>query len=61
MQPSAEELTQYARYLGIDPIFNADLLWIAEQVGLVLLYSKEHHIEDALWILATASNCCPNL
>lgn len=23
---------QFARYMGIDPIFESDLLWIAEQV-----------------------------
>mmetsp|Transcript_18787 Transcript_18787/g.52341 ORF Transcript_18787/g.52341 Transcript_18787/m.52341 type:complete len:703 (+) Transcript_18787:453-2561(+) len=30
-KPSAQELTQYARYLGINPVYDSDLLWIAEQ------------------------------
>ena len=28
---SAREMIRYARHLGIDPVYDSDLLWIAEQ------------------------------
>ena len=31
--PSAMEIIEYAKYLGMNPIYDADLLWIAEEVG----------------------------
>lgn len=30
-QATANEIISYARHLGIDPTYDADLLWIAEQ------------------------------
>lgn len=33
LKPSGPELIAYARYLGIDPVADHDLLWIAVEVG----------------------------
>jgi len=44
---SAEELTQYARYLGMDPVFDADLLWIAEQAYYAPLPANWQEAADA--------------
>ena len=36
LKPSGPELIAYARYLGIDPVADHDLLWIAVEVGKVV-------------------------
>eukprot|EP00854_Cymbomonas_tetramitiformis_P002963 gene2963-3779_t len=46
---SGEELSRYAKHLGIDPVYDADLLWIAEQAYIAPLPVnwEEHHDEES--------------
>lgn len=45
LEPTKPELVAYARYLGIDPVTDGDLLWIAEEALKAPLPSEwtEHH------------------
>merc|ERR1719393_1043490 len=45
MEPSKPELIAYARYLGIDPIADGDLMWIADEALSAPLPAEwtEHH------------------
>jgi len=45
LEPTKPELIAYARYLGIDPIADADLMWIADEALNAPLPSEwtEHH------------------
>merc|ERR1719167_1130130 len=45
LEPTKPELIAYARYLGIDPIADGDLMWIADEALNAPLPSEwtEHH------------------
>eukprot|EP00930_Biecheleria_cincta_P037888 TRINITY_DN2603_c0_g1_i1.p1 TRINITY_DN2603_c0_g1~~TRINITY_DN2603_c0_g1_i1.p1 ORF type:complete len:429 (+),score=85.63 TRINITY_DN2603_c0_g1_i1:124-1410(+) len=45
LEPTKPELIAYARYLGIDPIIDGDLMWIADEALAAPLPSEwtEHH------------------
>lgn len=45
LEPTKPELIAYARYLGIDPVLDADLLWIADEALTAPLPAEwtEHH------------------
>lgn len=45
--PSAEEIVNFARYLGMDPVFDSHLLWVAEEALTAPLPSHwTEHIDD---------------
>merc|ERR1719217_168967 len=45
LEPTKPELIAYARYLGIDPVLDADLMWIADEALTAPLPAEwtEHH------------------
>mmetsp|Transcript_107589 Transcript_107589/g.302934 ORF Transcript_107589/g.302934 Transcript_107589/m.302934 type:complete len:413 (+) Transcript_107589:49-1287(+) len=45
LEPTKPELIAYARYLGIDPIIDADLMWIVDEALVAPLPAEwtEHH------------------